>query len=535
VEMQTGEGKTYAALPPAFVHALTGRGVHVLTVNDYLAQRDCELMQPVFRLLGMSVGLVRASDSLAEKQKAYRCDVTYGPGHEFGFDYLRDQAALLAQGKPKLGQQYHDRLQGRRSARRQSIQRGLAFCIVDEVDSVLIDEATTPLVLSGSGLKEKASAEVYSIGREAAAGLKTGEDYVIDRVARRVSLTRRGTTKITAFGHQAAQLGLQRPWTTYVRQALHAKLLVSKDVDYILENGKVLLVDQNTGRVSPDRQRRDGLHQAIEVQEDLPPTPEQQPLSRITRQRFFQLYDGLCGMTGTATGNEREFRHFYRRPVTVVPPRRPNRRRQLPTRFFADQESKITAIPEEIKRIHATRQPVLVGTRTIEVSELLAARLRSAGIPFQLLNGKQDKEEAEVVAQAGRLGAVTIATNMAGRGTDIRLSPGVPELGGLHVIGAEQHELMRVDRQLIGRAARQGEPGSCQFFVSAEDRLIRLHAPKLAERMARSANDHGETSRDFSCDIAKLQRRVGHAGFAERQQMFAHDQWIDGVLSTLVR
>jgi preprotein translocase subunit SecA len=305
-------------------------------------------------------------------------------------------------------------------------------------------------------------------------------------------------------------------------------------VDYVVDEKEktILLVDKNTGRIFTDRCWREGLHQAVQVKEELPITPEQQPVGHITRQRFFHLYPGKCGMTGTATGNERELQYFYRLPVTVVPTRKPNQRHECKTRYFADQSAKMAAIVDEIDRIHTTGQPLLVGTRTIEVSQALAERLRERQIPFQLLNGRQDEAEAAIVSRAGHVGTVTIATNMAGRGTDIKLGPNVDQLGGLHVIGSERHESARVDRQLVGRAARQGDPGSCQFFVAADDQLVALHAPAVAHRMRRAAGS-GEASTDFSSEIARLQRKVEQLHFQQRRQMFAHDRWLDQVLSTL--
>lgn len=531
-EMQTGEGKTFVAALPAFTQALRGKGVHVLTVNDYLARRDFELVEPVFRLLEMSAGFLKSSDPPESKRQAYACDITYGAGYEFGFDYLRDQASLLARRKPRLGQQYRERLAGRCSSPTSGVQREFAFCVVDEIDSVLIDEATTPLLLSGSAAQEAADNHAYSIAQEASAALVDGQDYTIDEATHQVSLTSHGVRALADFGRRAARHSLMRPWTVYVRQSLQARILLKRDVDYIVDEEKVLLVDKNTGRILPDRSWRDGLHQAVEAKEGLPISPEQQPLAQITRQRFFRLYDGMCGMTGTASGNEGELKHFYGLPVVIIPTRKQQLRKYLPTRYFASQASKFAAILAEIKRLHATRQPVLVGTRTIEVSETLAAGLRAQQTPFRLLNGKQDEEEAQIVARAGEAGAVTVATNMAGRGTDIKLGPGALELGGLHVIGTERHESTRVDRQLVGRAARQGDPGSCQFFVSAEDSLLKLHAPSLGERMKRLADD-GELSTDCSPEIAKVQANVERSNFAQRQQMFAHDRWLERVLSTL--
>ncbi|MCA9215239.1 MAG: hypothetical protein KDB27_19360 [Planctomycetales bacterium] len=533
-EMQTGEGKTFVSALPAFVHALTGNGVHVMTVNDYLAQRDFELIAPVFRQLGMTIGSLKSSDSPDVKRQAYNCDVTYGAGYEFGFDYLRDQAALIGQGKPRLGSRYRDQLRGFKNNSVQSIQRGFAFCVIDEMDSVLIDEATTPLLLSGGG-PQRATAEAYLIARQTAEELVENEHFAVSGSPPRIILTQPGIERIAASGNVAAKHGLLRPWVVYVRNAVQAERLLKIDVDYVVSDGKIVLVDKHTGRLFADRSWRDGLHQAVEVKEGLTPSEEQRPVGHITRQRFFRLYDGKCGMTGTATGSENELQHFYHLPVVVIPTRKPNQRKQLPTRYFVDQDSKLDAITAETIHVHATGQPILVGTRTIETSELLAERLKEKGVPFQLLNGKQDEEEADIVSRAGAKGAITIATNMAGRGTDIGLGPGVPELGGLHVIATEHHESARVDRQLIGRSARQGDPGSYQFFVSADDQLISLHAPSLARRIKQSAGSGVEAEADFSHEIAKVQRQVDRLGLAQRQQMFAHDHWLEQVMSTLAK
>jgi preprotein translocase subunit SecA len=532
-EMQTGEGKTLVAALPAFIRALTGKGVHVLTVNDYLAQRDHDLLAPVIRLLGMTVGFLspRAPNEL--KQQAYACDITYGPGYEFGFDYLRDQATLLATRKPRLGERYTDRLRGRHGSGSRSLQRGFYFCVVDEVDSVLLDEAATPLLLATRTQHREGSNSAYLIAQQAADTLTEPQDYLIDRVGSRVSLTAQGVRNIDQDGRRAAASGLLRPWTVYVRHALQAKLLLNRDVDYIVSDDQVQLVDKNTGRIFSDRSWRDGLHQAVEVKEGVAVTPEQRPLGQISRQRYFRLYDGLCGMTGTATGNEGELQHFYRLPVVVIPTRKTSQRKAFPTRYFADEKSKLTAIVAEISRNHATGQPVLVGTRTIEISEVLAQALGSNDIPFRLLNGKQDEEEARIIAAAGESGAITIATNMAGRGTDIKLGPGVVQLGGLHVLGTERHESARVDRQLIGRAARQGNPGSYQFFVSAEDQLITQYAPAIGQRMQRTAGTDRETDHDFTEEVAKVQRQVERLHFEQRKQMFAHEQWKKNVLAAL--
>jgi preprotein translocase subunit SecA len=534
-EMQTGEGKTFVAALPAFVHALTGRGAHVMTVNRYLAQRDYELMSPAFELLGMSAGLLAERALPDEKRAAYACDVTYGPGYEFGFDYLRDQVALWGKRKARLGETYRGLLKSQPVEQVAPLQRGFAFAIADEADSVLIDEATTPLLLAEGPAAAAANADVYQIAKRAAHELVSGRDYVVDPTADLVRLTARGARALSSDSAAAAKSGLQRPWAIYVEQALRAATLLKKDVDYVVDDGEVRLVDQSTGRVFKDRSWRDGLHQAVQAKEDVPITVENLPLARISRQRFLRLYDAMCGMTGTASGSERELWQVYRLPVVAIPPRKPCQRKILPTRFFAGQDSKWTAIADDVASRHASGQPILVGTRTIENSELLAQQFDARNIPYCLLNGKQTAEEAMIVARAGQIGAITIATNMAGRGTDIKLDPGVEKLGGLHVIGTERHESARVDRQLIGRAARQGDPGSFQFFVSAEDRLLRLYAPSLSHRMIRSPSENGELSGDFSREVSKAQQRAERIHAARRQQLFTHEQWFEDILSKLAQ
>ena len=454
-EMQTGEGKTFLASLPAFVYALAGRGVHVVTANEYLAQRDYELLLPVYKMLDVSVGLNRYDISPSEKQAAYACDVTYGADQEFGFDYLRDQLCLWNQPKVALGSGFRSLLQGRELARASTVQRELAVAIVDEIDSVLIDSATSPLLLSQGACGTDVEIEVYYLARDAASQFIRGEDYLVDRADRRITITDSGKQKTSAAGESMPKSGLLRPWDMYVEQALHAKEFLHKDVDYILQGGKVLLVDEYTGRFYPDRQWRDGLHQAVEAKEGISVNAENNSMARISRQRYFQLYPHLSGMTGTAQCGEREFWNIYQLQIVAIPPHKPCRRKMLPTRYFIRAEDKYAAIVEEIAELLETGRPVLIGTRTIKNSEFLAAKLESRGIPFRLLNGKQDSSEAIIVARAGEAGAVTIATNMAGRGTDIRLQPGVAELGGLHVIGVERHESRRIDRQLSGRAARK--------------------------------------------------------------------------------
>lgn len=534
-EMQTGEGKTLVAALPAVVHALAGRGVHVLTVNGYLAQRDFETLSPVIELLGLSAGFLGAKDSREKKKAAYACDITYGPGYEFGFDYLRDQAAERAVRTPGLGESYRRSIAGTRREGTGRVQRDLAFAVIDEIDSVLLDEANSPLLLSDGRPTPARNAQAFLIAKALAEGLQAERDFKLESADKKVSLTTLGTEKARVQAERAADVGLDRPWVGYVEQALRARWLYERDVDYVVSGDRIDIVDQNTGRIFADRSWRDGLHQAVQAKEGVPILAEQQPLVRISRQRYFRLYEGLCGMTGTATGSEAEFRSVYGLPVTAIPLRKPSLRKQLPTRWFADEPSKIRAVADEVRRIHATGQPVLVGARTISITEALAEQLRSLDVPHLLLNGKQDADEAAVIGKAGHVGAVTLATNMAGRGTDIRLGAGAAELGGMHVLGVECHESQRVDRQLAGRAARQGDPGSCRFFVSADDQLLARHAPALARRLKQQSGQSGEAMGDFSGYVAKAQHRAEQEGAALRRQLLASDDWLEDVLTTLAK
>jgi preprotein translocase subunit SecA len=534
-EMKTGEGKTYVGALASFIHALRGRGVHFMTTNAYLAERDRELISPVFEVLGMSVGLLQQDSPPFAKQKAYACDVTYGPGYEFGFDYLRDQIALLSSTKRGLGEEYQRRRRGHRNATVPQMQRGHSCAIIDEVDSVLLDEATTPLVLSSGSDQPVKMPEPYRAAIKMSEKLQADVHYVVDRSARTVRLTKEGITTVRSDLDATARVGLQRPWPDYVEQALHASLHLKCDVDYIVKDDKVQIVDENTGRVFAERSWRDGLHQAVQAKESVTITEENRPIARISRQQYFRLYDSLCGMTGTALGSEREFWNVYRQPVVVIPTCKPCQRQVFPTRYFDTVDNKWTAIAEVVADIHKSGQPVLVGTRTIENSEAIAAKLHQRGIAYRLLNGKQDADEARVVAGAGQRSAVTIATNMAGRGTDIKLGPGVAELGGLHVIVTEPHESARIDRQLMGRAARQGDPGTCQVFVSGEDSLVTRHAAWLGQYLRKRADHHGEVVSKLDHEVTALQRKTEREHYAKRRQLFAQESWFEDVLSKLAK
>ena len=534
VEMQTGEGKTFAAALPAFLHGLTGRGVHVLTVNSYLAERDFRMLSPAFELLGLSVGLVLPQATQEQKRAAYASDVTYGPGYEFGFDYLRDQIALRTRQQTGLGDLYRRTMRGEVTQPSATVQRGFEFAVIDEADSVLIDEASCPLVLSGAVPAPAANAEAFLLARDVAKELQLGCDYNVNEAAGAVSLTRQGEEKIFPSSHRAGQYGLDRPWRRYVEQALRAQHLLKRDVHYIMGHDQVMLVDHHTGRVFADRTWSNGLHQAVQAKEGCTILAENLPMVRMSRQRFFRLYEGISGLTGTACSSRKEFHDVYRLPVVTIPVRRPCQRQQLPTRYFADQNSKYSAIAKEIELVHASGRPILVGTPTIEVSQVLAERMDALHLSYFLLNGKLDADEAAIVSGAGEVGAITIATNMAGRGTDIKLGPGAAEFGGLHVIGCERHESSRVDRQLAGRAARQGDPGSCRFFVSADDPLLLQHGVALSRHIKQAACPGGEALDDYSSEIDQAQRRAEQLRRLQRKQLFVSDDWLEEVLSKLL-
>ncbi|MCA9189610.1 MAG: translocase, partial [Planctomycetales bacterium] len=397
-EMKTGEGKTIVAALPACLHALNGRGVHVATVNQYLAERDCQELSPVYRRLGFEVGITRA-DQPQDKKIAYDCDITYGTGYEFGFDFLRDQLSRQCSPRPRLGERFRQSLQGQTPAAVPGMQRGHAMAIVDEVDSVLLDEATTPLIISLAASASTDVIKAYHRARHVADTLNEDVDFTVDARTKSIRLTDDGSSKVHAPPLHPPATGLLRPWSTYVEQSLKACLLLTRDVDYVVRDGKVMIVDQYTGRIFSERSWNDGLHQSVEVKEGLEVTAERRSAARISRQRYFQMYENLCGMTGTATGHEAEFHKFYRLPVVVVPERRPNRRVALPTRVFPSSDDKYKFVATDVKQRAGRGQPVLIGTRTIEESQRVAQQLDQLCIPFQLLNGKQDEAEAELVGR----------------------------------------------------------------------------------------------------------------------------------------
>ncbi|MEZ6129065.1 MAG: hypothetical protein R3C59_10300 [Planctomycetaceae bacterium] len=522
-QMHTGEGKTFAAIAVAAHLALAGRGVHVMTPNSYLAERDCRTAAEVLQPLNMTVGLTPEQGETQAKRAAYDCDVTYGTGHEFGFDYLRDQLTLRQESALTLGQRLLQDLQTGPSSRRHTMQRGLVHAVVDEADSVLIDDAGSPLVLSMQPAAVAPDLAAHQVALAVADVLQSGTDFEYDETTARVSLTAAGRDRCYHDDIAVPTDVLLRPWTAYVEQALRARLLFRRNVHYVVVNSEVRIVDSTTGRIFEDRSWQDGLHQAIEAREGLPITAEKEALARITRQRFFRLYHNLCGMTGTAVGCEAEFQHVYHSSVAQIPLRVPSARHILPTRCFATMAHKHDAIVRDIQQRHATGQPVLVGTQSITDSEAIAARLQESDLPYQLLNGLQNAEEATVIAAAGHVGAITISTNLAGRGTDIKVPQPALNCGGLHVIVAECQLSGRMDRQLIGRCARQGQPGSAQTFVSADDALLKRFGDWLSHAIRRESDAGGESTADFSNPLRRLQSAAERQQFLGRVELLRQD------------
>lgn len=502
-EMGTGEGKTLVATAPVYLNALEGKGAHVITVNDYLAKRDSEWMGQVYKFLGLSVGLIVHDLDFEQRKIAYNSDITYGTNNEFGFDYLRDNMV---------------------SSLDQMVQRPLHYCLIDEVDSILIDEARTPLIISGPGQK---STDNYYVMSKLVPQLKLGEDYTIDEKQKTVAPTEAGVSKMEKMLkvdnlYDTDNLELNHLFV----QALRAQAMMERDRDYVVKDGEVVIVDEFTGRLMYGRRYSDGLHQAIEAKEGLQVQRESQTLATITFQNYFRKYDKLAGMTGTAKTEEQEFIKIYGLEVFQVPTNRPVQRKDLPDVIFKTKRGKYRAVVREIERRHATGQPMLIGTTSIEQSEQLSHMLKEAGIVHNVLNAKYHELEAQIVAQAGQKGQVTIATNMAGRGTDIVLGEGVSELGGLAIIGTERHESRRIDNQLRGRAGRQGDPGSSQFFLSLEDDLLRIfggdNIKKFMEKMGLEEDEEIRSSM-VSSAIQKAQKRVEERNFDIRKYVLEYD------------
>jgi len=496
-EMQTGEGKTLTTMLPIVVLALPQRGVHVATVNAYLAQRDYEFLKPGLEMLGITTGISLSGASPEEKRSAYACDVTFGTGYEFGFDFLRDQIATKELGTDRLGAKLRQSLLLEPKTHDTQTQRGFAAAIIDEIDSVFIDEAITPLVLSSGSLGTSVDDAMYLQAKTTVESLVENEDL--------------------------------RPWQQYVESALRARYMMNRDINYVVRDEKVEIVDEYTGRIFSDRSWREGLHQAVEAKENVPITEERRTIARISRQRYFQRYELLCGMTGTADGHQREFQKCYNLPVVVVPRRKKLRRIELPTRYFRSQDDKSDAIVKDAIARSLKGQPILIGTRTIQQSWQLSEKLDKNAIQHRILNGVQDEEEAALIATAGTSGAITVATNMAGRGTDIQLDSQAIEAGGLHVIGFERNSSPRIDRQLLGRSGRQGDPGSGQFFVSAEDQIINRFDSTLVKLLKRITKANGVQSQRFDRRVILIQRASEQTGYSARQDVMREELWLDKV------
>ncbi len=525
VEMATGEGKTLVALLPAFCFALRGRGAHVATVNPYLAERDAEFARPVFARLGLTVGLLRENEaSLATKRAAYQCDVTYGVGTEFGFDYLRDQLAIRAAGRTEP--RFHEILLRRPPPTPSLRQRGLAFAVIDEADSVLLDEARSPLIIAIGERRPNATPEVYRLADGIAGDLQLGRHFSREGRSTRLTLTAEGERLAFARLTDAALLQLRRTWPQYLEQALQFRHHFRRDVHYVVEDDRVMIVDEFTGRLCPDRTWRDGLHQAAEARAGVTITEENCSEATICRPAYFQLYERTCGLTGTAAEAAPELRETYRLNTVIVPPHRPCQRVLLPDRIFSTRAAKHAAVAREVAARHATGQPILIGTRTIENSEALVEALVPLGLILRVLNAKQDAEEAAIIERAGDPGAITIATNMAGRGAHIPVPAESEKAGGLHVIGLERHESARIDRQLIGRTARQGQPGSAQFFLSLEDDLLVRHNPTIASRRARASSKEELPTR-HAIHFRRAQRKVETLDLVQRRALAKHHRWLD--------
>lgn len=501
-EMRTGEGKTLVATLPVYLNALTGKGVHVVTVNDYLATRDSEDMGRIYKFLGLSVGLIVHDLTYDQRRRAYNADVTYGTNNEFGFDYLRDNMVISED---------------------QMVQRPLNYCIVDEVDSILIDEARTPLIISGPG--EKSTDLYYTL-----AGIVktfTKDDYTMDEKQKTIAPTDSGVAKVEKM------LGISNMFDNehldlnhLVIQALRARFMMHRDKDYVVKNGEIVIVDEFTGRLMFGRRYSDGLHQSIEAKENVKVQGESKTLATITFQNYFRMYEKLAGMTGTAKTEEDEFNKIYKLDVYVIPTNKPAIRKDLPDVIYKTKNAKYRAVVREVKKRHATGQPILVGTTSINQSEILSQFLDKENIVHNVLNAKYHEKEAEIIKNAGQKGMVTIATNMAGRGTDIKLGPGVAELGGLMIIGTERHESRRIDNQLRGRAGRQGDPGTTQFFLSLEDDLMRIFgSDNISKFMDKLGMDEDEpiTAKMITRSIEKAQKKVESHNFEIRKYVLEYD------------
>ncbi len=502
-EMATGEGKTLVATLPVCLNSLENKGVHIVTVNDYLAKRDANWMGPIYKKFGLNVGLLQNEMGVGERKEAYNCSVIYGTNNEFGFDYLRDNMIFSANNQ---------------------VQRGHYYAIVDEVDSILIDEARTPLIISGAPYE---SAKIYYTFAKLTPGLKRNVDYEVSEKERSVFVTENGVKRVEKM---LKIDNLYDPKNAilihHLNQALKALILFKRDVDYLVKNGEVVIIDEFTGRLMPGRRYSEGLHQAIEAKEGVKIKQEHQTLATITIQNYFRIYEKLAGMTGTAATEAEEFRKIYSLEVVVIPPNKPLVRNNLPDLIYKNEEIKFKNVIKDISKRYEIGQPVLVGTRSVEKSEYLSNMLKRKGIKHEVLNAKYHEREAEIVAKAGQMGAVTIATNMAGRGTDIVLGEGITKIGGLHILGTERHEARRIDNQLRGRSGRQGDPGSSQFYLSLDDELMRLFGSERIGKVMERFNfpdDEPITHQLVTKSVEIAQKEIESVHFDMRKRVLEYD------------
>jgi len=522
VEMRTGEGKTLTATLPMYLYALTGKGAHLATVNDYLARRDAEWMRPIYEALGLTVGVIETPMQRPQRSKAYACDVTYGTAKEFGFDFLKDRLLLrrIREGQTDLlGGMLG---QGQRGGGEKPVQRDAHFALVDEADSILIDEASTPLIISALPTEEEMRAvECFQWSARVANEFIEDEDYEYDHDKRKAELTRAGRLKVRTLPKPPSMdaVGIVNIYQ-YIERAIMVAREYILDRQYVVRDGEIVIVDEFTGRLGEGRKWRDGIHQAVEAKEGVKVTVETGQAARITVQDFFLRYERLAGMTGTARSSRRELAKIYRCRVIQVPTNRPVIRKHLPTRVFPNAKARWEAVVEEIVEMHAQGRPVLIGTRSIDKSELLSRMLNDRRIEHRVLNANRIEEEAEIVARAGLRGKVTVSTNMAGRGTDIKLGEGVLEMGGLHVICTEMHDSARIDLQLIGRCGRQGDPGTCRQFLSLDDDLLESGlGPKKARRYKQIGESATGPVDRYVRVFRKAQRKVERRQFRNRKQL----------------
>ena len=530
-EMQTGEGKTLTATLPLYLHSLIGKGAHLATVNDYLAKRDAEWMRAIYQFLGLSVGIIQTSDDQPSRRKSYSCDVTYGTAKEFGFDFLRDRLLLRAQNRLQT-EMLGDGAGGFSGSGDQPVMRGMHFCLVDEADSILIDEARTPLIIGSiEDTVRDQIVETYRWAAKYADQYEEHEHYDIDEDTKQFELTARGRQKVRSLPKSdlVRTMGLVDLYE-YTERAVKVLNEFTLDRQYVVRPGdqgvdEIVIVDEFTGRLAEGRKWRDGIHQAIEAKENIEISVPTGQAARITVQDLFLRYRHLAGMTGTAATSARELKKIYRTPVIRVPTNRPPKRERLPDRVFGSMLAKFEAIVDEVKEVHAQGRPVLIGTRSIDKSEVLSRLLDEAGIPHQVLNANNVAMEADIVADAGGEGRVTVATNMAGRGTDIKLDDEIESMGGMHVICTELHDAARIDRQLIGRCGRQGDNGSYRQFLSLDDDILKTGlGPDKAERLKNTGESLSSSANQYARLFRKAQRKVERKHFRDRMVLLHHEK-----------